>query len=199
MLEEIWKDIEGYEGFYQISSLGRIKSFKDNYGKYREKILSPTPNKDGYLFITLCKNGERQAKMVHRLVAEAFINNPNNLPQVNHINEIRDDNRVENLEWCTAKYNINYGNRSKKFGEKMKGRKLTNEHKRKIGEAKKGEKNPRAKKVRCITTGEIFISINEACIKYNLSHTSISKCCSGKQKYAGKHPITKEKLIWEYI
>lgn len=107
--KEIWKDIEGYEGLYQVSNFGRIKSLKDNHGNTREKILKLWKEKDGYLQVFLCKNGKGKTCTVHRLVANAFIENPNNLPMINHKDENKTNNCVENLEWCDAKYNNNYG------------------------------------------------------------------------------------------
>lgn len=106
---EEWKDVPNYEGLYQVSNLGRIKSLRDKNGKAREKILKLKLSKFGYYQICLCKNGKQKWYFVHRLVALAFIPNPNNLPQINHIDENKTNNYVENLEWCTSKYNSNYG------------------------------------------------------------------------------------------
>ncbi len=109
---EIWKSIKGFEGKYEISSLGRVRSLSRlKVGKSNssfiteEKILSLSFNKDGYKKCSLHKDGRRFTYQVHRLVAEAFIPNINNLPQVNHKDWDRTNNRVENLEWCTYKYN----------------------------------------------------------------------------------------------
>ena len=114
-MKEIFKDIEEYEGLYQISNLGRVKSLK--YGK--ERILKPAKDKKGYLYVCLYKQGKMKIYRVHRLVAQAFIPNPNNLPQVNHKDEDKTNNASSNLEFCDAKYNNNYGNHNKKMGEKI--------------------------------------------------------------------------------
>lgn len=107
-MEEIWKDIQGYEGLYQVSNLGRVKSL--NYNRSgKERILKYGTNTQGYLNVCLCVNKQRKMFAVHRLVAETFIANINNLPQVNHIDENKHNNCVSNLEWCTSKYNNNYG------------------------------------------------------------------------------------------
>jgi hypothetical protein len=117
MYEEIWKDIAGYEGIYQVSSKGRIKSLarriplKD--GRHRDvkdHILNQCSDKDGYLSVNLYKNCHRKNTKVHRIVAEAFILNPYHKPVVNHLNEIKNDNRKENLEWATVLENTRYGN-----------------------------------------------------------------------------------------
>lgn len=100
---ELWKDICGYEGLYMISNLGNIKSIK------KDALLKPIQNNNGYSRVSLYKNGKYKAFSVHRLVAEAFIPNPGALPQVNHKDEDKSNNKVDNLEWCTAKYNSNYG------------------------------------------------------------------------------------------
>ena len=101
---EIWKDVVGYEGLYQVSNLGRVKSFK----YLKEKILKPSHKDNGYLFITLCKNGVMKRYYIHRLVASAFIPNPQNKPTVNHIDCDRTNNCVENLEWNTYAENNDY-------------------------------------------------------------------------------------------
>lgn len=101
-MEEIWKDIKGYEGLYKISNYGRVESLpKNRYGSKKSIILKPFLDKDGYLNIGLCKNNVVTKHKVHRLVAQVFINNCHNKPQVNHKNGIKDDNRVTNLEWVT--------------------------------------------------------------------------------------------------
>ena len=104
---EIWKDIKGYEGKYQISSLGRVRSLRRYKvcSGYRKPIFNSVTN---YFTVALYIGERRELKYIHRLVAEAFIPNPHNYPQINHINEIRWDNRIENLEWCTNQYNSEY-------------------------------------------------------------------------------------------
>lgn len=107
-MEEVWKDIKKYEGLYQVSNLGRVKSL--NYNRSgKERILKYGINTQGYLIVCLCVNKQRKIFAVHRLVAETFIANTNNLPQVNHIDENKYNNCVDNLEWCDSKYNNNYG------------------------------------------------------------------------------------------
>ena len=106
--KEVWNDIQGYEGLYQVSNLGRVKSL--NYNRTgKECILKYGINTDGYLYVILSKNCICKNRTIHRLVATAFIDNPDNLPYINHKDENKLNNRVENLEWCTAEYNSNYG------------------------------------------------------------------------------------------
>ena len=114
MNEEIWKPIVGYEGLYEVSSYGRVRSLDkyDSRNCFRKgKVLSPFKDRYGYLSVVLSCNGKCKTINVHRLVAKAFLPNPDNLPQVNHKNEDKSDNRVDNLEWCDSKYNNNYGTR----------------------------------------------------------------------------------------
>ena len=107
---EIWKDIKGYEGMYQVSNMGRVKSLKHN----KEKILKLHKGSRGYLDVKMC-NLKQKRFSVHRLVAETFLDNPNNYTEVNHLDENKENNNVTNLEWCNHKYNINYGKRNMKM------------------------------------------------------------------------------------
>lgn len=118
--KEIWKPVKGYEGYYEVSNLGNVRSVDrvvvySNGAKhsYKGTILSTRPNSAGYTTVRLSINQDRVNHFVHRLVAEAFLPNPNNYPQVNHKDENPKNNALENLEWCSATYNINYGNRNK--------------------------------------------------------------------------------------
>lgn len=101
---EEWAQIKGYEGVYEVSNLGRVASIRGG----KRKILKPS-KPTGYFQVVLSKNNSKRTYRVHRLVAEAFIPNPENLPVINHIDEVKTNNFVENLEWCTVKYNTNYG------------------------------------------------------------------------------------------
>lgn len=158
-MTEEWKTIEGYEDYW-ISNLGNVKSFKNG----KEQILKPFKN-NGYLAIDLRKNKNRKCFKIHRLVASAFIPNPNNLQQVNHKDENTYNNCVNNLEWCTHTYNNNYGTRNKRIGEK---------HKMKILQ---------------YTIDGVLIkewdSMVEASKYYNISKSLISECCNGKYRTAG--------------
>ena len=183
-MDEEWRDIRGYEGRYLISSLGRV------YSNSRGRIMSITYDKYGYLQVCLCKTGERKLYRVHRLVAQSFIPNPNNLPEVNHKDENKINNCVSNLEWCTSKYNSNYGTRNIRRVRAQKGQNRP---------SMKGSKSSVSRKVQCITTGKKFNCIKEASDFYSICRQDISKACKGKLKSAGKHPVTGEKLIWKYI
>lgn len=108
-MEEIWKDIKGYEGLYQASNLGRIKSIPRKGTSKNEKILKLQNKQDGYARILLYKNNVCKNKLVHRLIAETFIPNPNNYKEINHKDENKKNNNINNLEWCTRSYNIKYG------------------------------------------------------------------------------------------
>lgn len=159
-MEEIWCPIKGYEGQYEVSDQGRVKSLK--YDK--ERILKPGRDSGGYLFVSLCKNGDIKNWLVHRLVAKTFIPNPNNLPEVNHKDEDKANNFVQNLEWCDEKYNNNYGTRIQRVSDKI------------------------SKPVLQYTESGVFVrewkSIQDAQRNLNYGHGNISHCCNGKRKYA---------------
>ena len=110
-MEEIWKDVKGYEGLYQVSNLGRVKRVTT------DRILKGGKTTQGYLLVSLCKNSITSTKTIHRLVAEAFIPNHENKPQVNHIDENKTNNMVSNLEWMTAKENNNHGTHAERVGK----------------------------------------------------------------------------------
>lgn len=139
MEEEIWKEIEGYSN-YKVSDKGRVKSL---YKNGKEKLLKPSKNKNGYLRVTLTKDHKVKHIFIHRLVAQAFLENPDNLPQVNHKDENKENNCIENLEWCTASYNVKYSiddEWRRKQSEVQKGKKRSEETKRKVSESHKGIK-----------------------------------------------------------
>ena len=120
-MSEVWKDIVNYEGFYQVSNLGRVRSLDryDNRGIFHEsQIIKPKQHPCGYYGIGLWKEGKQSQFLIHRLVAQAFIPNENDLPDINHRNEDKTDNRVANLEWCDHIYNMRFGTRGERCRKK---------------------------------------------------------------------------------
>lgn len=125
MINEIWKPVKGFEGFYEVSNLGRVRSLDrvvsyERFGKIQRKpvpgiVLKAIKCHNGYLHANLKNGSNKRNCAIHRLVAEAFIPNPDKLPIINHINENKEDNRAKNLEWCDNKYNVNYGRRALKL------------------------------------------------------------------------------------
>ena len=187
---EIWKDIEGYEGFYQVSNMGRVKSLNYNQTK-KPRILKQITVGRGYLRVVLRWNKPRKAYLVHRLVAETFLPNPDNKPTVDHLNTIKTDNVVKNLRWATYKEQINDNTKTKE--------------KTKVTSSKNGKHaikfvdiESKRKKVRCITTNEVFSSMAEASKSFNIQRSNIIACCNGRRNYCGKLPDG-TRLQWEYI
>ena len=154
-MKEIWKPVRNYEGLYEVSNLGRVKSL--NYNRTgKERIMKGLDNGHGYLFVQLCKDGKVENCRINRLVAMAFLPNPDNLPEVNHKDKIRTNNKVENLEWCTTKYNVEYSLAKAVIGiNKVSGLIL------------------------------VFPSTREASRQTDINHSSISACLKGRQKSAG--------------
>jgi hypothetical protein len=170
-MQEIWKDVKGYEGLYQVSSLGKVKSLsrevKGRGNSKRllpERILKPTNNGHGYELVMLSKKGKTKGKVVHRLVAEAFIPNPDNKKEVNHIDGIKDENYVENLEWVTRKENCRHA------------------HENGFVKISKGANHYKSKKVYSERLDKEFVSIKEAADYFLLSRTSVKDVVNGKTK-----------------
>ena len=175
---EVWKDVPGFEGCYQVSSDGRIKSLARYVnvcggGKrlISEKIIKPTVCKNGYLELHASRKCKKKVFLLHRLVAMLFIENPDKLPEVNHKDENVSNCSVENLEWCTSKYNANYGTRIERCAA------------------------PQRKKVKQYTqNGQLlkeWSSIKSASRECNFNDSAIIRCCKGKQK-------TAYGFVWEY-
>ena len=186
-MQEIWKSIEGYEGKYEISNLGRVKSLCDKNGRKRELILKPRVGKQGYLYLNLWQESEGKAKKIHRLVAEAFCYKPATAECVNHINGVKTDNRAENLEWCTYSYNSkqSYANG---LSKPTKGDKdgMYGVH---------GKDHPSSKPVLQFSLDGVFMKEWENPIEagkaLNVCGSSIQRCARGDRKTAFGYK-------WEY-
>lgn len=154
-MKEIFKDIPGYEGLYSVTDMGRVWSYK------RGKFLVPI-NANGYLKVFLFNGGKRRKFPIHRLVLMTFlpIDNANEM-QCNHINEIKTDNRLENLEWSTNSENINHGTRNQRCREK------------------------KCVPILCVETGEVYLGTRDAERQTGVNYTDICLCCNGKLKTAG--------------
>ena len=173
-MEEIWKYIKNYEGFYQISNFGRVRSvdrfvngnhINCDYQFMKGKMLKLRKNRYGYWIVILRKNSSSKGFLVHRLVAEAFITNPNNLPYVNHKDENPANSIVTNLEWCTASYNLEYSNVAEKIN-KFKIRRVIQFDKN-MNEIKR------------------WNSLKEAAASIGRAQQNISRCCRNKCKTCG--------------
>jgi len=155
---EEWKDVKGHEGLYEISNKGRLRN---GYGK----VLSPADNGKGYMRFSLSKgNSDTSTVYLHRAIGEAFIPNPNNYPEINHIDEDKSNNQIENLEWCSIKYNRLYGTRVERSSAKSK------------------------RKVVGINIKDKSVIILEGivdCIQHGLNKSAVSNCAQGLSKSSG--------------
>ena len=176
MKGEIWKDISGYEGLYQVSNMGNVKSLErtvwNNRGYYKtiqERILKGRKVSNGYLQVQLCQDGKAKNYLVHRLVASAFLENPMGYTEVNHIDEDKTNNCAKNLEYCSRSYNMTYNGRAKKVGKKV---------------AEKLSKPVIAIDKR---TGLIieFVSVHEASRQTGIDQGNICACLKGRYKSCG--------------
>lgn len=162
---EIWEDIKEYQGFYEISNLGRVKCLPRDIGHCftKTKIMKLKKAKNNYIIAPLCYKKKYKFKYVHRLVADAFIPNIDSKAQVNHKNGERGDNNYKNLEWATESENMFHS--YKKLGRKSC--------------VKKGELNHKNKKILCVNNGIIYYSTNEAGKQTNVHPSNVSKVCRG--------------------
>ena len=189
-MKEIWKDIPGWEGLYQASDLGRIKSLGNDKTR-KEKVLKPGIS-DGYYYVGLHKCGKQSSKRVSRLVYETFKGPIPEGMQVNHINEVKSDNRLCNLNLMTPKENMNWGTRGDRASEKMKNKETMSKW-----------------VIQLNKDNEIlhfYPSIREAERQTGISNQSIANCCSGKPVYKKKtktgikvYPLKSSGgFIWKY-
>lgn len=164
-MSEIWKSIEGYEGYYEVSNYGRVRSvdrtltYSNGYlAKHKGRILKGETDKKGYKRVRLSKNDKTKKFQVHRLVAMAFIPNPENKKFVNHIDENSSNNRLDNLEWVTGSENMRHGTIQQRLADKKK------------------------KPIKCLNDGKEFGSVNEASEYYGIERRLISGVLSGQKK-----------------
>lgn len=175
---EEWRPICGYEGLYEVSSLGRVKSLANEFLR-KEKILKFGKMKNGYLYVNLCKEGKMKNCTVHRLVANAFIENTNNFKCVNHKDECKTNNCVNNLEWCTYQYNNTYRN--------FQQRRVANTDWKSVAEKK-------SKKVYQYSLDGTLVAIWESiaeCGRNGFNQGNVSACCNGERN-------THRGYIWSY-
>lgn len=188
MQEEVWKDVVGYEGLYQVSNFGRVKhvscvvaTSSDSARSIKERIIKPHLQNKGYFLVDLYKNNKRKEMLVHRLVADAFIPNPLDLPCVNHKDSNPVNCRVENLEWCTVSYNAKYSYDNNNRRDKMNW--------------KHGKDNTNSKAVCAIDkNGDVvfcFDCIMDAERETGILNSNIVACLKGRHKTAGGY-------IWIY-
>lgn len=190
-MEEIWIDVFNFEGYAQVSNLGRVRTldriiYTKHYHRGRKQkggIVKLQKDRDGYVVCPLKKEGKSYLLKVHRMVAKAFIDNPNNYLCVDHINGIRDDNRVENLRWCTVKMNANYELASKNRSISIKQSYINNPNLRKLRADTFGKSG--TKKIEVFKFGEsigIFDSQNAAATYLKINPITLSAYINGRIK-----------------
>lgn len=181
----VWKPVKGYEGLYEVSNVGIVKSLF----RYK-KALKPSVTKNGYLTVELFRDKIGKRFLVHRIVAESFIPNPDDLPQVNHKDEDKKNNNVDNLEWCSAKYNMNYGEGAKTRHKKINYSKPCYAKNAKINGMKTCKPIFQFSKDGVIVNK--YASAKEASRKTGFNHSHICECANGKRyKTVGNY-------IWKY-
>lgn len=182
-MEEVWRDVKGYEELYQVSNLGRVKSLarKSKRNTFKEKMLKQRLSAYGYLVLALYKNNIQRKFAVHQLVAAAFIENPNSKPTVNHIDENKTNNHAENLEWATYKENANHGTRNERI-------KITN----------RANPDRCAKQRKPVDQYDINGNLMNtwSCAAavskfFNVDRSEITQCCKGKRKQCKNY-------FWKY-
>ena len=170
--QEIWKPVKDFEGLYEVSNQGRVRSL--NYRNQNcVKVMSPNLAKNGYLVARLMKDGRKYHLLLHRLVAQSFIEKAEGLYVVNHKDENKTNNHVSNLEWCTQKYNMNYGSARVKISKSMSKRPVAQYD----------------KEGRLIA---VWKGVRDAGVNTGIDRKTISLCCIGKYKQAGGY-------VWQYI
>ncbi len=185
---EVWKPIEGYEGIYEVSSFGRVRSLdrivdfgNENYSRQmlcKGKIMKGSISHNGYIYVSLCLPNKKVRTYIHRLVAKAFISNPKGYNVVNHKDENKKNNNVSNLEWCTTKYNLNYGTGIERARLKL----LNNEkYSKKIAQYTLDGK-----------LVDVYPSLHEIQRSLGYIRCNVRQCCEGnrKQSYGFK---------WKYL
>ena len=179
--DEQWKPVNGFEN-YEISNLGRVKSLNYNHTGV-EKILKSQKDRKGYLAVSLCRDGKVKKLFVHRLVATAFLPNPEGLPEVNHRNEDKTNNCVSNIEWCSRLYNNNYGSRNEKVSAA-----LTNNPAR--------SKPVEASKYSDFREIELFFASVKEAKRNGYNEGAVYYCCKGCYHYEGNNKY--KNLYWRF-
>jgi len=182
---EVWAPIEGFPD-YEVSTFGRVKSYKR-----KEPIILKLSLNKGYYHVNLLLNGVRKTINIHRLVGKTFISNPENLLEINHIDENKLNNHADNLEWCSRSYNINYGSRTKKAAKKLSN---TLTEKGTFDRIKK-----QSIPIKCLETGQVFYSMGEAARQLNIYKTKISQCIRNGKSHSGYtfEKVDPNSIDWE--